>query len=63
MSKQYPSLIIELAEFDDHFGFSYSSPKNGWNNPLGWDYTYQNEFKEITLGYLQGLPITPRKTA
>jgi len=58
LKKEYPSLVVELSEFEDRFGFRYSRTKNGHWDPLGFDFTYQNEFKELTLGYLQGLEIT-----
>lgn len=57
LRKKYPTLKVNFVEFEDSFGFSYEAPdeKTGYTNPLGWDYTYNNEFKELTLNYIKDL--------
>ena len=61
--KHGESLIVTLVEFTDCFGFNFELKCAKWGtSPLGWDYTYDNEFKAITLQYVKGL-ITNKRAA
>jgi hypothetical protein len=60
--KHGDKLIVTLTEFPDKFGFSFDVKDEKWGtSPLGWDYGFDNDFKEITLGYVAGL-INENKT-
>ena len=60
LQKKHSSLSVQLVEFEDNFGFRYEYQRGQYSEPLGWDFTYDNEFKEMTLKYVDGL-ITERK--
>ena len=54
--KKYPSYTVKQVEGvgkdgKEWYGFRF----NNGNEPLGWDYTYDIEFKELTLSYVKGL--------
>jgi hypothetical protein len=57
LKKQYgDNLIVTMVEFKDKFGFSYDKKDERWGtSPLGFDYRYENEFKEITTSYTKDL--------
>ncbi len=57
LKKEYKeNLIVRLVEFADQFGFSYEKKCEKYgSSPLGWDYRYDNEFKELTLNYVKDL--------
>lgn len=55
MAKQDENWKAIYKEFEDSFGFSFETTRNGMFEPLGWNYTYQLKYKELTLNYLKGL--------
>lgn len=44
-----------FKEFKDSFGFSFETELNGRWEPLGFDYTYNLKYKDLTLNYLKGI--------
>lgn len=56
-SKQYPNFTAVFKEFkdrqgNDSMGFSY---ENGEGPRLGWDYTFNPTYKELTLNYVKAI--------
>jgi hypothetical protein len=52
-SKKYPEFVAIFKEFKDSFGFSFDQPTGP---RLGWDYTFNLKYKDLTLNYIKNLP-------
>lgn len=50
----------KLHEFANGFGFSFSSKRiisgQQYNEPLGWDYSFDLKYKDLTLNYVKDIP-------
>lgn len=60
-AKKYPLFEAKFREFKDRtgkdcFGFNFSEEGETGNfKPLGWDYTFDPEYKTLTLNYIKGI--------
>lgn len=55
-SKSDPNFKATFKELKDGFGFYFETTINGRFDPQGWDYTFNSDYKELTLNYVKGLP-------
>lgn len=54
-SKEDANYKATLKDFNDKFGFYFETTRNGIFDPQGWDYTFNPEYRELTVNYLKGL--------
>lgn len=54
-AKKYPLFEAKFVEFKDKFGFSFSEEGETNFKPLGWDYTFNPQYKTLTLNYVKGI--------
>lgn len=55
-SKKYQNFKAEFKQFENCFGFRFSYNDGSlYDNQLGYDYTYNIKYMELTLNYVKGL--------
>lgn len=58
-SKEDPYYFVTFKEFKNCFGFSFYTKRqisgNVYDDPQGFDYTFNLAYKDLTLNYLKGI--------
>jgi len=58
-AKENSTFKAELVQFDNgRYGFNFSrfNEHRGFDEPMGWDYLFNPEYKQLTINYIKDLP-------